>query len=94
MPTQVLFHVLGSKKLRCQINLSIINQDMMAEPKHTPGHNTAVVNVQDSFMCPECGKIFAIKDAAEAHMHGVHLNHLRKVHSDTHGNDVVGHHVE
>ncbi|MGD6851618.1 MAG: hypothetical protein ACQCN6_06110 [Candidatus Bathyarchaeia archaeon] len=65
------------------------------EPKHTPGHSTTVVIVSDgTFMCPECGKTFTTKDAAEEHLHGVHLEHLRNVHGEFHSKDVVGHHVE
>jgi hypothetical protein len=74
--------------------LASIIQAASLEPKHTPGHSTEVVTVSEkSFMCPECGKLFAVRDAVEIHLHGVHLEHLRNAHKDQHGNDVVGHHV-
>jgi hypothetical protein len=74
---------------------SIPNQETTGEPKHTPGHDTSVIMVnENSYMCPECGKIFSIKDAAERHLHGVHLEHLRKMHNEFHGKDVLGHHVD
>ncbi len=67
---------------------------MAGEPKHTPGHSTdAVKTGENSFMCPECGKTFTEQEAVERHLHGVHLEHLRKEHSEFHGQDVVGRHV-
>jgi Zn finger protein HypA/HybF involved in hydrogenase expression len=67
---------------------------MEAEPKHLAGHSTAVIKSKDGeFMCPECGKTFEIKDAAEVHLHSVHLEHLRMVHKEFHSEDVVAHHV-
>ncbi len=67
---------------------------MASEPTHTPGHSTAVMRSNDGqFMCPECGKTFVVAEAAERHLHGVHLEHLRKVHKEVHGEDVVGRHV-
>jgi hypothetical protein len=64
------------------------------EPKHTPGHDTSPVKVnENSYMCPECGKTFADEEAVDRHLHGLHLEHLRKEHSEYHGKDVVGHHV-
>jgi uncharacterized protein (UPF0212 family) len=69
-------------------------QSVKSEPKHTVGHDTAAVEVdRGSFMCPECGKLFTVKEAVEVHLHGVHLEHLRKEHSEFHGEDVVGRHV-
>jgi hypothetical protein len=70
------------------------NQNMASEPKHTPGHDTAAVKVnENSFMCPECGKTFTEEEAVERHLHGVHLEHLRTAHKEFHGEDVVGRHV-
>ncbi len=71
------------------------NKEVSGEPKHTPGHDTAAIKVNEkTFMCPECGKTFTVKEAVDAHLHGVHLEHLRQEHSEFHGKDVVGHHVE
>jgi predicted RNA-binding Zn-ribbon protein involved in translation (DUF1610 family) len=73
----------------------LVKQGTVGEAKHTSGHDVSVVIVNaNSFMCPECGKLFTIKEAAEAHLHGVHLEHLRKEHNEFHNKDVVGHHVE
>ncbi|MDR0372136.1 MAG: hypothetical protein LBI79_01015 [Nitrososphaerota archaeon] len=70
------------------------NQEFSGEPNHTPGHDTTIVAVNENiYMCPECGRTFSIKDAAEQHLHGVHLEHLRRVHPEFHGKDVVGRHV-
>ncbi len=75
--------------------MASVKQGMMGEPKHTPGHDTSIVKVnENSFMCPECGKLFSIQEAVDIHLHGLHLEHLRKEHTEFHGNDVVGHHVE
>ncbi|MGE5556057.1 MAG: hypothetical protein ACM3UY_07345 [Methanocella sp.] len=64
------------------------------EPNHTQGHSTAINQLQSGeFLCPECGKTFDIKDAAEKHLHTVHLKHLRTMHSEYHGKDVTGLHV-
>ncbi|XHH10110.1 MAG: hypothetical protein ACFCUE_05615 [Candidatus Bathyarchaeia archaeon] len=74
--------------------MATLIQSVNSEPKHTSGHDTAAVAVnQNQFMCPECGKLFPLKEAVEAHLHGVHLEHLRREHSEFHGEDVVGHHV-
>jgi uncharacterized C2H2 Zn-finger protein len=64
------------------------------EPKHTPGHDTVAIKVNEkSFMCPECDKTFTEEEAVERHLHGVHLEHLRTAHKEFHGEDVVGRHV-
>jgi hypothetical protein len=69
------------------------NQNMGA-PKHTPGHDTAAIKVnENSFMCPECGETFSVEEAVERHLHGAHLEHLRTAHKEFHGEDVVGRHV-
>jgi hypothetical protein len=44
-------------------------------------------------MCPECGKTFDIKDAAEKHLHSTHLKHLKAEHGEFHGQDVDTIHV-
>ena len=73
---------------------SNLNQNFSGEPNHTSGHDPAIVSVKENmYMCPECGKMFTIKDTAEQHLHGVHLEHLRKMHQEVHGKDVVGHHI-
>ncbi len=62
---------------------SMEQKNPIGEPKHTPGHSTAVTIVSDgTFMCPECGKTFAAKDAAETHLHGMHSEHLHNVHGE------------
>jgi predicted RNA-binding Zn-ribbon protein involved in translation (DUF1610 family) len=67
---------------------------VIGEPKHTAGHSTEITQNQDrEFMCPECGRTFEIKDAAEKHLHTVHLKHLRSVHGEVHGEDVDTIHV-
>ena len=54
----------------------------------------AVTQVSEhEFMCPECGKTFDIKDAAEKHLHSVHVKHLRAAHGEFHGEDVDSIHV-
>ena len=64
------------------------------EPKHTEGHSTKITPINDKeFMCPECGRTFDLKEAAEQHLHTVHLKHLRAVHGEFHGEDVNAIHV-
>lgn len=64
------------------------------EPKHTQGHSTKITPIDDKeFMCPECGRKFDLKEAAEQHLHTVHLKHLRTVHGEFHGEDVNAIHV-
>jgi len=73
---------------------STSNSNFSGEPNHISGHDPAIVAVNENmYKCPECGKMFTIKDAAEQHLHGVHLEHLRKMHQEFHGKDVVGHHI-
>ena len=70
------------------------NISTVGEPKHVQGHSTAVIKVNENlYMCPECGITFTLQEAAELHLHHVHLNHLRRVHGEYHGVDVEGHHV-
>ncbi len=67
----------------------------MGEPKHTAGHSTEVMKLGDGeFMCPECSKTFDIQDAAEKHLHLVHIKHLKEEHGEFHGKDVDAIHVE
>ncbi|MCL5877840.1 MAG: hypothetical protein M1540_08530 [Candidatus Bathyarchaeota archaeon] len=40
------------------------------EPKHIAGHSTEITPINDKeFMCPECGRKFDLKEAAEQHLH-------------------------
>lgn len=53
------------------------------EPTHTSGHSTAVIQQESGeFMCPECGRIFNDKDAADKHLRSVHAEHLRIMHGE------------
>ncbi len=59
------------------------NMNTTSEPKHTSGHSTAVVRQESGeFMCPECGRIFNVKDAVDKHLHSVHAEHLRTMHGE------------
>ncbi len=67
----------------------------VGEPKHTEGHSTAIIHGKEhEYMCPECGKSFDIQEAAEKHLHLVHMKHLRTAHKEFHGKDVDTMHVE
>jgi hypothetical protein len=67
---------------------------MTSEPRYTPGHDTSAIIInENSYMCPECGQTFTIREAVDRHLHGVHLEHLRREHSEFHSKDVVGRHV-
>jgi predicted RNA-binding Zn-ribbon protein involved in translation (DUF1610 family) len=67
---------------------------IIGEPKHTTGHSTEITQTPSKeFMCPECGKTFDIKDAAEKHLHSTHLKHLKAIHGEFHGQDVDTIHV-
>jgi hypothetical protein len=44
-------------------------------------------------MCPECGRTFEVKDAAEQHLHLMHIKHLKAEHGEFHGEDVGTYHV-
>jgi hypothetical protein len=67
---------------------------MNKELKHKEGHTLDVLeNAPGSYLCPECGKQFKSKAETELHLHTVHLNHLRTVHREFHGQDVVEKHV-
>jgi competence CoiA-like predicted nuclease len=67
---------------------------IIGEPKHTQGHSTEITQTPNrEFMCPECGKTFDIKDAAEKHLHSAHLKHLKAEHGEFHGQDVDTIHV-
>jgi len=60
------------------------NQRMADEPKHTPGHSTDAMKTNNGqFMCPECGKTFAKKEAADSHLHETHAEHLQRFHMET-----------
>lgn len=64
------------------------------EPKHTEGHSTQITQTSNrEFMCPECGRTFEVKDAAEQHLHLMHLKHLKAEHGEFHGEDVGKYHV-
>ncbi len=66
----------------------------IGEPKHVEGHSTEITQTQNrEFMCPECGRTFEVKDAAEQHLHSMHLKHLKAEHSEFHGEDVSTYHV-
>jgi uncharacterized protein (UPF0212 family) len=67
----------------------------VGEPIHTPGHSTAIAKVgTGEYMCPECGKKFDLAEAAEKHLHLVHMKHLRAEHREFHSKDVDTMHVE
>ena len=67
----------------------------VGEPRHTPGHSTTIAKVgEGEFICPECGKTFDIKEAAEKHLHLVHMKHLKTEHKEFHAKDVDTMHVE
>jgi acetone carboxylase gamma subunit len=67
---------------------------MSLEPKHTEGHSTEINQTANrEFMCPECGRTFEIKDAAEKHLHTMHIKHLKAEHGEFHGEDVGTYHV-
>lgn len=67
---------------------------IIGEPKHTQGHSTQITQTPNhEFMCPECGKTFDIQDAAEKHLHSMHLKHLKAEHGEFHGKDVDTIHV-
>jgi transposase-like protein len=86
--------VVTLKEIEVYLLTSTPKQNFSGEPNHTPGHDPAVVAVnEDRYMCPECGKTFTIEDAAVQHLHGIHLEHLRKEHQEFHNKDVVGHHI-
>ncbi|MCW3998991.1 MAG: hypothetical protein NWE93_01980 [Candidatus Bathyarchaeota archaeon] len=71
------------------------SEGKVGEPKHTTGHSTAVAKMgEGEFMCPECGKTFTVQDAAEKHLHLVHMKHLRSEHNEFHDRDVDTMHVE
>jgi len=66
----------------------------IGEPKHIEGHSTEISQIRDrEFMCPECGKIFEVKETAENHLHSIHLKHLQSVHGQFHSEDVGTVHV-
>jgi hypothetical protein len=72
-----------------------LNSKISQEPKHAQGHSTVITQLESGeFMCPECGKPFDVKEAAEKHLHTIHLKHLRAMHKEYHEEDVAGLHVE
>ena len=67
---------------------------MTKEPRHKEGHSTEILKTPwSSFLCPECGIHFESKEETEHHLHTVHLEHLRTVHGESHGQDVLERHV-